>query len=127
MHISGMALLYLLRFLGVIYVRINQMYCSHFKQVLIVFDCALMHALSHSPIEIFSCRSFVHASSLFTDVSVHLSSRHFYILEIKPLSKQFMVIKFKPMGFINTCSKEFTCCLMTWTAALHPAIRCSTS
>lgn len=41
-QISGIALLYLFSFSGVIYVCINQLYCSNFRQVSGVFDCALV-------------------------------------------------------------------------------------
>ena len=85
---SGIALLYLLSFL------INQLYCNTFRRVLVVLHCALEHASSHFSIGIASCRSSLHASSCPADVSVLPSTWHLYILDIKPLPKQFILINF---------------------------------
>ena len=54
---SGIAVLYLLSFSGVLYARINQLYCSNFKRVLVVLECALKNASSRFSIGIASCKS----------------------------------------------------------------------
>ena len=103
---SGIALLYLLSFL------INQLYCNTFRRVLVVLHCALEHASSHFSIGIASCRSSLHASSCPADVSVLPSTWHLYILDIKPLPKQFTFISFSMVDISGIHNVWFWCVLM---------------
>lgn len=107
-----MSLLNLLSLTGVIYKRINQLYCRNLKRVFTVCNCALVHALSHSSMEIFSCRSSLQDSSFFTDVSEDSPTSSSYILEIKPLPWQSFTIISSSVDGLGMDKDCFYCVLI---------------
>lgn len=112
MQTSGIALLHLLSLAGVMYIRISQLYWRSLRRVFTVCDCALAQALSHSSAVMYSCKSALHALSLFTDISEDSPTSSFCILEIKPFPWQSFTIIFSTIYRIGIDSDWFCCVLV---------------